>query len=325
MKGFTKVALILSLVLVVLGSTFCMIGLGIGFSFQEFWENVEDGEFSIGSVNHIPFVNVANWSGWRDDGEDWSSAATEDYKFAWRGKKQQDSVEKLDLNVYFGMVVFEENTENENQIQVKVEYRKKNHRRNVEVCKDGTTLKIQETGSRKGTHDDSARITIQMPDGMQDQKQVLQELNLEQAAGGIFIDMPLTSEVININVKAGECEASQKLTALKNIFIEVGGGQIDLDEVSAEEISLKANAGQIDTEKLEADAIRIECGVGDIQTEVAGREQDYDYDVTCSMGDVEIGDNRYSGFSSKRRIENGGGKVMEVDCGVGRVEVSFEK
>ncbi len=322
MKGFTKIALILALVLVVLGSTFCMIGLGIGFSFQEFWENVEHGEFSIGSVDHIPFVKVGNW---RDDGGDWNSAETEDYKFAWQGKKQKDSIKKLDLNVYYGTVIFEENTGNEEEIQVKVEYRKKNHRRNVEVVKDGSTLKIQETGSRKSVLNDSARITVRIPDNIKQQNQVLQELNLEQDAGDIFIDVPLTSEVININVKAGECEASEKLTALKSIWVEVGGGQIDLDDVSASEISLKANAGQIDTEMLDADAIFIECGVGAIDAEVAGREQDYDYDVTCSMGDVEIGDNSYSGFSSKRKIENGGGKVMKVDCGVGQVEVSFEK
>ena len=38
MKNFTKAALIITLVLVILGSAFCAVGMGIGFSFPEFWE-----------------------------------------------------------------------------------------------------------------------------------------------------------------------------------------------------------------------------------------------------------------------------------------------
>ena len=54
MKNFTKAALIITLVLVILGSAFCAVGMGIGFSFPEFWEHVEMGEYSFGPFFKIP-------------------------------------------------------------------------------------------------------------------------------------------------------------------------------------------------------------------------------------------------------------------------------
>ena len=108
MKGFTKIALILSLVLVILGSMFCMIGLGIGFNFSEFWEEVENAEYSIGPLGSLPVVFHGNQLNWRDDGESWNSSDTEQFAFSCQGKDEEHKVERLDLDVYYGTVNIEE-------------------------------------------------------------------------------------------------------------------------------------------------------------------------------------------------------------------------
>ena len=120
MKSFTKVALIIALILVVLGSTFCMIGLGIGFSFRDFWEDVEMGEFSIGPFEDIPYVIGRNNMNWKDDGKSWKSSSTERFDFIWQGDKDKDRVDQLEVDVYYGTVVLEENPEDDNKIFVTV-------------------------------------------------------------------------------------------------------------------------------------------------------------------------------------------------------------
>ena len=219
--------------------------------------------------------------------------------------------------------MLEENPEDDGKILVTVEYRKKNHKRQVKVYKDGSTLKIEETGSKKSINNDSTRIRIQIPSDMMDE--AFKEVSLKQGAGDIFVNMPLTAEKININVDAGQCEIAEKLTALEKCQADVGAGQIDFEQIEANVLELKANVGQIDTEEIEADQINIDCGIGSIDMLAAGREQDYNYVIECSVGEVDIGDNSFSGLGSKRKIENAGDKNMQVKCSVGQVDVSFSE
>lgn len=321
MRGFTKIALILSLVLVILGSMFCMISLGIGFNFGEFWEEVEDGEYSVGPLGSLPIVFQRNWTNWRDDGESWNRADMEEYSFS----PGQDGIISLDLDVYYGLVNIEENREDTEEIQVTVEYRKRNHRRMVEAYMDGGTLNIKETGSKRSIQNDSTRITINIPSKYMEGNGILREISLKQDAGEIYVNMPLTAEEININVNAGECEAEKKLKALENFKADVGAGEIELLDVEAREIDLIANVGQISVDRMQADLINIDCGIGSIEADAEGREQDYNYEVQNSVGDVTIGDSDFKGFGNKRKVENDSTKEMKVKCDIGRVDISFTK
>ena len=325
MKGFTKFALILSLVFVVLGSVFCMIGIGIGFRFEDFWDGVEEGEFSIGPIGNIPLGFQDNHLSWLDDGEDWDSVSSKDYTFPASGNNKETTVDKLNLDVYYGTVNIVENTQNAKEIKVTVEYRKKDHKREVKAYQDGTTLRIEEVGSRHSIHNDSTRITIQIPEATKGLEQILKVITIKQNAGDIYVDTPLTAEEINITVKAGECDVSEKLAANKRFWADVGAGQMDLEEVESPRVELKTGVGEISAEEVIADDIYLNCGVGSIDLEAYGTEQDYSYEVNCGVGEVEIGDNSFSGLGNKRKIKNPGGKNMEIDCGVGNVEVCFSE
>ena len=238
------------------------------------------------------------------------------------GDSEKDIVEKLDLEVYYGTVDIVEKTEDEGEIQVTVEYRKKNHKRKVEAYKDGTTLKIEETGSKRSRNNDSTRITIRIP---QDIGHNFKEILLQQDAGDIYVDMPLTAEQVSIKVNAGECDVSSKLTALEECTADVGAGEIDLHNIEAAKVLLNADVGKIDVDKVTADDIIIDCGIGSIDAEVTGHEDDYNYDISCSVGEVSVGDHDYAGFGSKKKIDNSADKKMEINCNIGEVDISFER
>lgn len=324
MKNFIKVALIVSLVLVILGSLCCAVSLGIGFSYDDFWADVEDGKYSFGPIDSIRKVTGRNRLNWKDDGESWNSADTQDYTFEWKKENDKAEIDKLDLEVYYGTVKIVENTESAEEIQVTVEYRKKSHRRNVEAYKDGTTLRIEETGSKHSWSNDSTRITICIPEDMQ-KNGIMERVSLKQDAGDIFIETPLTAKNIDIIVNAGECQALSKIYSLEECKADVGAGEIDLREVEASKVSLHANVGEIDIAKITADDIDIDCGIGTIDATMSGREQDYDYEIDCSVGEVTIGDNDYAGLGSKKKIDNSADKKMVIDCNVGEVDVSFSR
>lgn len=323
MKNFVKIAMIVVLVLVVLGSVFCTVSLGIGFSFNEFWADVEDGEYSLGPIESLGDVVWRNRFNWRDDGESWKNAAQEDFIFQWQGDDESPQVKKLDLQVYYGTVNIVENTEDEEIIQVTVEYRKKNHMRKVEAYQDGDTLKIEETGSKRSRNNDSTRITVRIPEEMMEEGDILKELLLQQDAGDISVDIPLMAEKIDIKVNAGECQVESKLRALQEFKADVGAGEVDLSAVEAAKVTLNANVGEIDASMITADEIYVDCGIGSIDAVFSGREQDYDYVISCGMGEVTIGDNDYASIGTSKKIDNSGDKTMEIDCNIGEVDISF--
>lgn len=352
MKNFTKAALIVVLIFVVLGSMFCAIGLGIGFNFsefkEEFKEEFEEGRFSVGFLKHIPYIKYAN-NIWREREE-----ATTDYAYAdevyqeqeeddeweenlYEGKSDyeweditsdrfefpSEKIKKLDVEVYYGTVeILENSNSNKENIYVNVEYKKENHKRQVKAYMDGKTLKVEEVGGSGNPLNDSTRVTIEIPKEIMEEVK-LDEIDIEQDAGNIFVDIPLTANKININVDAGECNISGKLTAIKKMSMEVEAGSIYLPSIETDELELSTGMGETYIDFMRANKIDIECGIGSICANVEGKETDYSYDINCGIGKIQIGDNSYSGLSTGREIKNSGNKKMNIECGVGTVDIFF--
>ncbi|MEH2943632.1 DUF4097 family beta strand repeat-containing protein [Lachnospiraceae bacterium KK002] len=318
MKNFTKAALIIALILVILGSLLCAVGMGIGFRFSEFWNQVEAGEFSIGPIRHIPFIRYGSSDlEWDDDSIDWDSADEDAFDFSC------EDIKKIKMDVDYSGVRIVENTDS-NLVQMNVQYRREDHRYQVQAYMDGSTLKIEHKGSGRIRNYDSSRVTLELPRELMEQVQ-LKEIDLEQGRGYIYMGMPLTAEKISISVGAGKCETGEKLTAKKKLSVSVDAGEIELGELEAEELKLEGGVGTLIAALIRAEEIEIEGGVGTIEVEAAGKERDYSYDIECGVGRLEIGENEYGGLSSSRSIENPGSKKMKIECGVGEVEVSFQE
>ncbi len=350
MKNFTKAALIVVLIFVVLGSMFCAIGLGIGFDFSEFKEEFEDGRFSVGFLKHIPYIKYKSTDNvWKE------KEATTDYAYAdeiyqeqeedeWENSLYEgtsdnewgditsdkfefpsEKIKKLDVEVYYGTVeIFENTSLDKEKIYVNVEYKKENHKRQVEAYLDGKTLKIEEIGGEGNPLNDSTRVTIEISKEIMEEAK-LDEIDIEQDAGNIYVDMPLTANKINIDVDAGECNISGKLTAMKKMSMEVDAGSIYLPNIETDELKLSTGMGDIYIDFMLANKIDMECGVGSIYANAGGKESDYDYNINCGIGQIEIGDNNYSGLSTERKIKNSGNKKMDIECGVGTITISFQQ
>ena len=83
--------------------------------------------------------------------------------------------------------------------------------------------------------------------------------------------------------------------------------------------------GNVDLENLNVQNLEADCGIGNIDLDINGKESDYDYEISCSAGAVDIGDSSYSGIGHEKKISNPGASgKMDLDCGVGNITVDFE-
>ena len=53
------------------------------------------------------------------------------------------------------------------------------------------------------------------------------------------------------------------------------------------------------------------------------KRQDYNYKIQCGAGSVNIDGDQYSSLGVERKIDNRAARSMELECGVGTIEVQF--
>ena len=56
----------------------------------------------------------------------------------------------------------------------------------------------------------------------------------------------------------------------------------------------------------------------------AGEMEVYNYELSCSAGELIVGDEAYSGLRNKMKIDNGSSCLIEAECRIGRMEIVFE-
>ena len=162
-----------------------------------------------------------------------------------------------------------------------------------------TSGKITITDTRSGNVKKKKQVKVSVPSGKE-----FDTVSLSVDMGTIDLECNLNVQDFSVEVGAGEFSGYGNITA-GNCDLQVGAGTIDID--------------QIDVQNLNAD-----CGAGEIDIVVNGKEKDYNYDLTCGMGDIDLEDSEYSGLGVEKTISNeGANKEMVLECGMGEIDVEF--
>ena len=56
-----------------------------------------------------------------------------------------------------------------------------------------------------------------------------------------------------------------------------------------------------------------------------GEEEDFNYDIDCGIGSIDIGEKRYDSLGAEAKTDHGAEKKVKIDSGIGSVKVWFEK
>ena len=208
-----------------------------------------------------------------------------------------DGIREIDMAVGAGNVEIVSAPEGTGEVTVKTESVDK--RLKLQCYMDGDELKIHTRKELSGLTDiKEGKIQISIPSDC-----VLGDVSIDVGAGKLYVEKIL-ADYIGISVGAGEAKLAQ--FAVKELSMECGAGSIEA-------------SGEV---REEAD---IECGMGEINYTAFGEEMDYNYGISCGIGEVVLGSKRFSGLGREADISNGASKNMFIECGIGSVAVNFSE
>lgn len=284
MKKGTKGMLIAVGAFAVAGVGFCIGGISVAA--VETGGNVFDQAGQLLQDNDYPLAGLIHWGNaqYHSSDIDWDALDG--------NTVDMDFASDLEISLKYDELLIQEYDGDKIRVNVA------NDAKNDVVVKE-TSGKITITDTRSGNVKKKKQIKVIVPSGKD-----FDTVSLGVDMGTIDLECDLKVQELSVEVGAGEFSGYGNITAAY-CDLQVGAGTIDID--------------QIDVKKLNAD-----CGAGEIDMVVTGKEKDYNYDLSCGMGEINLEDSEYSGIGIEKNISNEGArKDMVLECGMGEIDVEF--
>lgn len=284
MKKGTKGMLIAAGAFAVAGIGFCIGGISVAA--VETGGNVFDQAGQLLQDNDYPLAGLIHWGNaqYHSSDIDWDALDG--------NTVDMDFASDLEISLKYDELLIQEYDGDKIRVNVA------NDAKNDVVVKE-TSGKITITDTRSGNVKKKKQIKVSIPSVKE-----FDTVSLGVDMGTIDLECDLKVQELSVEVGAGEFSGYGNITAAY-CDLQVGAGTIDID--------------QLDIQKLNAD-----CGAGEIDMVVTGKEKDYNYDLSCGMGEIDLEDSEYSGLGIEKNISNEGArKDMVLECGMGEIDVEF--
>ena len=284
MKKGTKGMLIAAGAFAVAGIGLCIGGISVAA--VETGVNVFDQAGQLLQDNDYPLAGLIHWGNvqYHSSDIDWDALDG--------NTVDMDFASDLEISLKYDELLIQEYDGDKIRVNVA------NDAKNDVVVKE-TSGKITITDTRSGNVKKKKQIKVIVPSGKD-----FDTVSLGVDMGTIDLECDLKVQELSVEVGAGEFSGYGNITAAY-CDLQVGAGTIDID--------------QLDIQKLNAD-----CGAGEIDMVVTGKEKDYNYDLSCGMGEIDLEDSEYSGLGIEKNISNEGArKDMVLECGMGEIDVEF--
>lgn len=284
MKKGTKGMLIAAGAFAVAGIGLCIGGISVAA--VETGGNVFDQAGQLLQDNDYPLAGLIHWGNaqYHSSDIDWDALDG--------NTVDMDFASDLEISLKYDELLIQEYDGDKIRVNVA------NDTKNDVVVKE-TSGKITITDTRSGNVKKKKQIKVSIPSVKE-----FDTVSLGVDMGTIDLECDLKVQELSVEVGAGEFSGYGNITAAY-CDLQVGAGTIDID--------------QLDIQKLNAD-----CGAGEIDMVVTGKEKDYNYDLSCGMGEINLEDSEYSGIGIEKNISNEGArKDMVLECGMGEIDVEF--
>lgn len=284
MKKGTKGMLIAAGAFAVAGIGFCIGGISVAA--VETGGNVFDQAGQLLQDNDYPLAGLIHWGNaqYHSSDIDWDALDG--------NTVDMDFASDLEISLKYDELLIQEYDGDKIRVNVA------NDAKNDVVVKE-TSGKITITDTRSGNVKKKKQIKVSIPSVKE-----FDTVSLGVDMGTIDLECDLKVQELSVEVGAGEFSGYGNITAAY-CDLQVGAGTIDID--------------QIDVQKLNAD-----CGAGEIDMVVTGKEKDYNYELSCGMGEIDLENSEYSGLGIEKTISNEGAqKDMVLECGMGEIDVEF--
>lgn len=299
MKKFSKILLGIAAVLGVTGCGFTVAGSAMG-------AGLEDVHYEGHSVRHMMRKMERLDDIWDEDDDDWDEDDWDDDDWEDDSRSRSsgsassadatedysfDSISSMDIELSCDELILRETEDS--KFAVHVEGSDINQ---VRVGTEGSELQIESKGEPE-----NRTVMVSYPKGTD-----FTEISLDIGAGTAFLEDDITAREFSASVGAGTMENSGWITVTE-ADVEVGVGTLDLTD-------------------LDARYLEGECGIGTLTLQAVGTKTDYSYRISCGTGSILLENEEFSGLGAMKKIDNeGASRKIQLECGMGTVEVDFEE
>lgn len=187
--------------------------------------------------------------------------------------------------------------------------------RNKRVTVDGNKLKIEE--KKKLFHgQEGYTVILTVP-----KDYFFTEVSITMGAGHLGIKQ-LSTNVLDLELGAGNVDISN-LTAITSVDIDGGAGDLSITESEITDLDLQMGVGAL---TLSADLIgnnKIDLGIGDSDIKLKGTADDYRFNISKGVGEITFDGEKYTTDSSSVTMQHDDISNIEINCGVGKVNIDF--
>lgn len=185
--------------------------------------------------------------------------------------------------------------------------------KNLSVKEEGDCLKIKEKSNALAHYEGKAVLNIVIPKDV-----VLDEADITTGAGKVNIDT-LSADELHLELGAGKVDIAE-LNAFRESSIEGGAGSVSIESGVLNDLDMDMGVGKMVLKGALTGKCDIDHGVGSVEFILTGEKDDY-----CIKVDKGVGSFKVDGVSvSDNSVIGSGSNEIEIDGGVGEINISFE-
>ncbi len=159
-------------------------------------------------------------------------------------------------------------------------------------------------------------ITITLPKNF-----VADNISLTIKAGDVEVD-EIHAITGDFNVSAGRLVVKELDIARESEYI-IGAGQMTLNNVMVKDITVDCGVGDVMISGDVSGDNKIICNVGNVELDLDGEESDYSYDISASIGNIDIDNNSYHSISNRVINNDDAQNNLSLTCEIGNISVDF--
>ena len=142
------------------------------------------------------------------------------------------------------------------------------------------------------------KTILTLPEGV-----VYTSLYLTVGEGHAYVESALSLQTMELNVTRGEATLSAVSVSDSSVI-----------EVSTGSALLSGDLGN---------SVTARCQEGHISMEVSAGQDDYNFEINLTTGNIHLGSEDYHGLSFSKSIDNGAQRSMALSCSRGDLSVEF--
>lgn len=144
-----------------------------------------------------------------------------------------------------------------------------------------------------------------------------------QAGKTIIIYVPENYQFEDVDVDLGATDFRADGMKAREISAQIGAGVLQIEgRIVARSSSWEVDMGVLELGVVDSENFQIETGMGTAKATLQGSQQDYELEGELGMGSLNFGDSRQS-TPGTFKINEGAGRLAEVSCGMGKVDINF--